>query len=400
MADGQRPRPRHRAPSRAALRAPRRARHRLHDPLPVDEPRLLRGDRRRAVVGAVPGGEPSTRAHVRAVPRPLHRRRDGADEHARAGDRRSRVRGARARREDAAHRRRTSGARSATTTASTSSASTARTTTTRSGPSASSSAWRRSCTARCSSTGSRARSRATSTTTSTGSAASHESLCKALFLGGVTRRFPELRVGFLEGGVSWACELFAGLVGHWEKRNQRRDPARSIPTGSTSTRSWSTSSATATTTVTREPRRDPRVLRTSGGAARAARRVRRAARSSSPTTCATLFEPQLLLRLRGRRPARRVGVPRRHQPARRAPAPDPRLRHLALGRPRHDRAGRRGVRGWSRTASSSERDFRDFTFLNPVRLHAGANPDFFAGTRVEAAASARRGARVSARRAS
>jgi predicted TIM-barrel fold metal-dependent hydrolase len=54
-----------------------------------------------------------------------------------------------------------------------------------------------------------------------GLAAAHESLCKSLFLGGVTRRFPELRVGFLEGGVAWACSLFAGLVGHWEKRNGR-----------------------------------------------------------------------------------------------------------------------------------------------------------------------------------
>jgi len=52
-----------------------------------------------------------------------------------------------------------------------------------------------------------------------GLAANHESLCKSLFLSGVTRRFPELRVGFLEGGVAWACALFSDLVGHWEKRN-------------------------------------------------------------------------------------------------------------------------------------------------------------------------------------
>jgi hypothetical protein len=30
-----------------------------------------------------------------------------------------------------------------------------------------------------------------------------------------------------------------------------------------------------------------------------------------------------------------------------------------------------------------ERDFRDFAFANTVRLHGGANPDFFKGTRVE-----------------
>jgi predicted TIM-barrel fold metal-dependent hydrolase len=62
-----------------------------------------------------------------------------------------------------------------------------------------------------------------------GLSALHESLCKSLFLGGVTNRFPALRVGFLEGGVGWACSLFADLVGHWEKRNKdeigQLDPA-------------------------------------------------------------------------------------------------------------------------------------------------------------------------------
>jgi predicted TIM-barrel fold metal-dependent hydrolase len=60
--------------------------------------------------------------------------------------------------------------------------------------------------------------------------ASMEAFCKALFLGGVTRRFPTLAFGLLEGGVSWACQLYADLVGHWEKRNRAAirdlDPAR------------------------------------------------------------------------------------------------------------------------------------------------------------------------------
>jgi predicted TIM-barrel fold metal-dependent hydrolase len=34
-------------------------------------------------------------------------------------------------------------------------------------------------------------------------------VCKALFLGGVTRRFPRLRFAFLEGGVAWGCSLLA-----------------------------------------------------------------------------------------------------------------------------------------------------------------------------------------------
>src|SRR5713226_5725298 len=45
------------------------------------------------------------------------------------------------------------------------------------------------------------------------------SVAKAIFFGGVTRRFPDLNFAFLEGGVGWACMLYADLIGHWEKRN-------------------------------------------------------------------------------------------------------------------------------------------------------------------------------------
>jgi predicted TIM-barrel fold metal-dependent hydrolase len=50
-------------------------------------------------------------------------------------------------------------------------------------------------------------------------AAAGEAICKALFLGGVTRRFPGLTFSFLEGGAAWGCTLLADLVGHWEKHN-------------------------------------------------------------------------------------------------------------------------------------------------------------------------------------
>ena len=46
-----------------------------------------------------------------------------------------------------------------------------------------------------------------------------QSLAKSLFLGGVPRRFPNLRFAFLEGGVAWAASLYSDLVSHWEKRN-------------------------------------------------------------------------------------------------------------------------------------------------------------------------------------
>ena len=61
-------------------------------------------------------------------------------------------------------------------------------------------------------------------------AAAGHAVSKAIFLGGVTRRFPGLRFAFLEGGVGWACQLFGDLIEHWERRNgralERMDPRK------------------------------------------------------------------------------------------------------------------------------------------------------------------------------
>jgi len=61
-------------------------------------------------------------------------------------------------------------------------------------------------------------------------ASASEAMAKAIFFGGVTRRFPELNFAFLEGGAGWACSLYADLIGHWEKRNrealENTNPAR------------------------------------------------------------------------------------------------------------------------------------------------------------------------------
>ncbi len=48
------------------------------------------------------------------------------------------------------------------------------------------------------------------------------------------------------------------------------------------------------------------------------------------------------------------------------------------GRARHELLDQKGL--------VTPEQFRDFVFTNPVRLHAGMNPDFFVGTRVENAA--------------
>src|SRR5947208_6866540 len=49
-------------------------------------------------------------------------------------------------------------------------------------------------------------------------AVAQESVCRSLIMGGAMRRFPDLRFTFLEGGASWACQLYADLLGHFETR--------------------------------------------------------------------------------------------------------------------------------------------------------------------------------------
>lgn len=48
-----------------------------------------------------------------------------------------------------------------------------------------------------------------------------EAFAKALFFGGVTRRFPKLRAGFLEGGADWGARVFIHLVDRWTKRSRK-----------------------------------------------------------------------------------------------------------------------------------------------------------------------------------
>ncbi|QII86546.1 amidohydrolase family protein [Bordetella hinzii] len=48
-----------------------------------------------------------------------------------------------------------------------------------------------------------------------------QAFAKALFFGGVTRRFPGLRVALLEGGADWGSHVYTHLVDRWEKRNRQ-----------------------------------------------------------------------------------------------------------------------------------------------------------------------------------
>ncbi len=61
-------------------------------------------------------------------------------------------------------------------------------------------------------------------------AAAGDLLARSLFFGGVTARFPRLRIALLEGGVALGVRLYGDLVSRWKKRGgpnlARLDPAR------------------------------------------------------------------------------------------------------------------------------------------------------------------------------
>ena len=112
---------------------------------------------------------------------------------------------------------------------------------------------------------------------------SHHALAKSLFLGGVTRRFPDLNFGFLEGGVAWAASLYADLIGHFEKRNgeamRRLDP--------TERRLGRVRRPVRAATAATGPAMAPEAHDVPRAGRRPARRVRRRAASSAPRTSAT-----------------------------------------------------------------------------------------------------------------
>ena len=62
-------------------------------------------------------------------------------------------------------------------------------------------------------------------------AEANHAFARGVFLGGVVRRHPRLNFGFMEGGVSWACQLYLDLIEHWKKRRRTglQDPRNTDP---------------------------------------------------------------------------------------------------------------------------------------------------------------------------
>ena len=315
---------------------------------------------------AGPDGQPRRRAartgdtsrkplHLKAfhpVLRSTDLRRADPDGFTRGGDRRAALRRGGARlqirrhrrlRAPRAHRR----SRAIRPTGSTPSASTAPTTTTRSGPPASSSG----STPVTHSSQQQHKSTRSITNYSFnhigGLASNHYELCKSLVMGGVFTRFPELRIGFLEGGVAWAVSLLADMIGHWDKRNANAigslDPAQLDVDALMRTLAGVRGTGRARTGSPASARTSP-----APPAGPASWTTSRRRAFTSADEIIDLFSDRMFFGCEADDPLVGWAVRHHHQAPPGQPSPHPRHRHLALGRTGDERGDRRGIRAAGR----------------------------------------------------
>jgi predicted TIM-barrel fold metal-dependent hydrolase len=212
-----------------------------------------------------------------------------------------------------------------------------------------------------------------------------EIFAKALFLGGVTRRFPKLNFAFLEGGVAWGAQLYAGMVGRWYKRNGKAlrhlDPA----------------------TADIDEMRRLTMQYAHGVTKGQEKRVLNAVFDFQDTrpeelddwSACQIKRPEDLRELMTRNfyfgceaddPLNATAFDTKANPfgATLKPVLGSDMGHWDV--PDMTRVLEEAYELVERELLNPE-NFRDFVFTNPVKLHAGMNPDFFKGTRVEAAAN-------------
>ncbi len=214
-------------------------------------------------------------------------------------------------------------------------------------------------------------------------AAAGEAVCKALFLGGVTRRFPALRFAFLEGGVAWAADLYAGMVARWKKRNPRAlenyNPAR------LDQNLWLELHRRYGDAIVQEKQAD---LEKGRGLLAGTREdpslLDDWARCgiTKAEDIRDLFVPHFYFGCEGDDPLNALAFNTRANPF------GARLRAVLSSDIGHwDVPEMSGVLAEAyelvERGLLTEEDFRDLVFANPVSLWAGTNPDFFRGTRVE-----------------
>jgi predicted TIM-barrel fold metal-dependent hydrolase len=212
-------------------------------------------------------------------------------------------------------------------------------------------------------------------------AASGAALAKSLFLGGVTRRFPRLRIALLEGGVAQGVQVYIALVTNWQKR------------GGKAIRGLSPSNIDRDELARLIMKHDPRLSRYSpeellwAGGPKEAPDDFAAAKITSVEDIRDLFCTNFFWGCEGDDPL--VGI-----------AFDPRITPLGARVPAllGSDLGHWDVPDFDAPLAETyellehgilDADaFREFVFLNPLRFYSSLNADFFSGTAVEREAAA------------
>jgi predicted TIM-barrel fold metal-dependent hydrolase len=220
----------------------------------------------------------------------------------------------------------------------------------------------------------------------------NHTFAKAVFLGGVVKRFPRLNFAFLEGGMGWGASLCCDLQGHWEKRNWKAMQANLDPANIDEGRlrqlmeqhggprmkehiddilgsfEWSKVGATAKDLSAREQEHYDDFSRL--GPIGSKRDIREmyaknfyfGCEADDPTTVFA-FDKRMKVRLKAMFSSD-IGHWDVH--------------HIEDVLPEVYEALEDG--------NLTDEDFREFTFSNILQLHGGMDPDFFKGTVVEQAA--------------
>jgi predicted TIM-barrel fold metal-dependent hydrolase len=214
-------------------------------------------------------------------------------------------------------------------------------------------------------------------------AAAAEGICKALFLGGVTRRFPTIKFAFKEGGVGWAVSLYCALFERWHKRNL--EALQNVNPANLKLEEYRELCRTYGNKFT-EGRLDGQLvlseLEAGGGGNPGEWDEWRHSGVQQARDVYDRFVPHFFFGCEGDdRVTSWAFDPRRNPLGARLNAifgSD--LGHYDLMDMRDAAAeAYEGVE----LGLMSEQDFRDFVFVNPVKLHCGMNPDFFKGTILE-----------------
>jgi predicted TIM-barrel fold metal-dependent hydrolase len=217
-------------------------------------------------------------------------------------------------------------------------------------------------------------------------AAAAEGICKALFLGGVTRRFPAIKFAFKEGGVGWAVSLYCALFERWHKRNARA--LEHVNPANLDLEQYRELCRTFGGKFTEGRLDGPLVLSElagGGGGTPAEWDEWSLCGIEEARDVYERFVPHFFFGCEGDDRVTSWAFDARRNPlgARLNAIFGSDLGHYDLLDMRD--AAVEAYEGVEH-GLMSERDFRDFVFVNPVKLHCGMNPDFFKGTVLESEA--------------